>query len=134
LFYIWLAWSHNWYHGFDELTRVFFIWQFLFQFHYSTLGWLWIKLHDLFWFTFYEVISVLWLKSRVWLVNLVDLSFFSLIHNFFYFIFQHWIDYELGFMIYFGLLSMRLSCFYYLGHVFCGLTRVNLGCFIVSYF
>jgi hypothetical protein len=42
--------------------------------------------------------------------------------------------YELIFMIYFGLFYMRLSRFYDLSHVLCGLTRVNSGRFIVSCF
>jgi hypothetical protein len=43
-------------------------------------------------------------------------------------------DYELCFMIYFGLLFMRLSRFYDSGYVFCGLTQVDLSRFIVSWF
>jgi hypothetical protein len=93
------------------------------------LGWLWIRFHDLFLFGFYEIILVLWLNlllicfffyeviSVSWLklwVNLIDSSFFCIFLNdfFFNFILQHWVDYELGLMIYFCLVSMRLSWSY----------------------
>jgi hypothetical protein len=86
-----------------------------------------------FWFAFYEVISVSWLKS--W-VNLIDSSFFCIFLNdfFFNFILQHSVDYELDLIIYFGLLYTRLSWSYDSGHVFRGLTRVDCGHFIVSCF
>ena len=113
LLYTWLARSCNPCHGFGRLTPVLFIffnWQFFFQFHHSTLGWLGIRFHDLFWFALYKVISVSLLKSRVWRVNLFNSSFYWLFYwIFFYFILQHLVDYELGLMNYFGLLSMGLS-------------------------
>jgi hypothetical protein len=89
------------------------------------------------WFIFYEVISISWLELRVWWVNPIDSSFFFLVFfnwYFFNFIFQHWIDYELNFMIYFSLFSMSLYRSYDLGHVFCRLTCVDWGRFIVSCF
>jgi hypothetical protein len=52
---------------------------------------------------------------------------------FFQFHLLHWVDYELDFMIYFGLFSMRLSPFYDLDHMFCRLTRVDWGSFIVFF-
>jgi len=55
---------------FGELTRVdlsFFhsFFNFFFQFHPSTLGWLRIRLHNLFWFTFYEFIMVS--RPKLWI-------------------------------------------------------------------
>jgi hypothetical protein len=49
---------------------------FFFQFHHPTLGWLWIRLHDLFQFDFYEVISISWLESQVWRVTQLTWVFF----------------------------------------------------------
>jgi hypothetical protein len=40
------------------------------------LGWLWIRLHDLFQFDFYEVISISWLESQVWRVTQLTWVFF----------------------------------------------------------
>jgi hypothetical protein len=49
---------------------------FFFKFHFSALGWLKIKLYNLFWFIFYEVILVLWSRSWIWWVNSVFLNWF----------------------------------------------------------
>ena len=49
-------------------------------------------------------------------------GFFFLI--FFNFIIQYWVDWELSFIVYFGLCSMRLSWFYDLDHEFGRLTRM----------
>ena len=54
---MWLARSHNPCHEFDWLTS-FFNWQFFFSNFILTLGWLEIRLHNLFEFAFYEVILV----------------------------------------------------------------------------
>jgi hypothetical protein len=51
--------------GWIKLTWVVFCVLFLiifFQFHLSTLSWLRIELHNLFWFAFYGVFLVLWPK------------------------------------------------------------------------
>jgi hypothetical protein len=124
---------------YTRLTQVFFflLIDFFFQFYSSTLDWLGISLNDLFWFDFYKVILVSRLGSWVWSVNPVDLSLFYLflIDVFFFsFTLQYWVDYELGFMVCYDLLFMRLSLFYDSCHVFCELNRVDSGCFIVSYF
>jgi len=111
LLYTWLAQSFNPCHGFGGLTPilfVFFNWYFFFQFHHSTLGWLEIRFHDLFWFAWYKIISVSLLESRVWRVNFVNSSFYWLfLLEFFLFHPSHLVDYELGLMNYFGLLSIR---------------------------
>ena len=44
------------------------------------------------------------------------------------------VDYELGFMIYFDLLFMRLSKSYNSSYVFCELPEIESSCFIVSCF
>jgi hypothetical protein len=138
LLYTWLVRSYNPCHGFGGLTPVLFIffnWQFLFQFHHLTLGWLRIKFHDLFWFALYKVISVSLLKSRVWRVNLFNSSlYWPFLLEFFLF---HpstfgwlWIrPHELFWFAFYGVISVLCS-----GHVFCGLTRINSYCFVVSYF
>jgi hypothetical protein len=50
------------------------------------------------------------------------------------FIIQHWIDWELSFMICFGLLSMRLSISHDSGHGFGGLTMVISSRFLYLFF
>jgi hypothetical protein len=98
-------------------------------------GWLRIRFHDLFWFGLYKVISVSLLKSRVWWVNLVNSSFYWLfLLEFFLFhpsIFGWlWIrPHELFWFAFYEVISVLCS-----GHVFCGLTRINSYCFVVSYF
>ena len=65
-----------------------------------------------------------------WQVNSVDSSFFFVFFSltiFFNFIIKYWIDY-------FYLLSMRLSRFYDLDHMFSKLTFIDSGLFIVSCF
>ena len=47
--------------------ELFFIFLIFFQFYPSTLSGLEIMLHNLFWFVFYDVISVLWPGSYIWL-------------------------------------------------------------------
>jgi len=111
----------------SSLFSLFLIDHF-FQFNHSTSSWLGIRRHDLFWFVFYEVLSASWLESRVWRVNPVDLSFFffKLFHwHFLYFMIWHWFDCELGFMIYFVLLSLRLASLMLRSRVL----RVNPGRF-----
>jgi hypothetical protein len=71
-------------------------------------------LHNLLCFVLSYVISVSWPESRVWLLIHVDSgyffsSFFKIKSFFFNFIFQHWINSELYFIIYFYLFYMRLS-------------------------
>jgi hypothetical protein len=131
--------SHNLCCGFGGLTWL--SWVFFFNWYFFLISSFNIELidnytHDLFWFVFYEVILISWFESRIWRVNSVDSSFFFNFVNwcFFNFIFQHWVDYELDLIIYFCLFSMRLSRSYDLDHMFCKLTRVDWGCFIVSCF
>jgi hypothetical protein len=111
--------------GYLEFVFSLFNWPLFFQFNHSTSSWLGIRLHDLFWFVFYEVLLASWLESRVWRVNPADLSFFFKLFDwhFLYFMIRHWFDCELGFMICFVLLSMRLSSLMLESRVL----RVNLG-------
>jgi hypothetical protein len=99
--------------GFNKLTlltRCFFLFLidvfFSSQFHLLILGWLGIRLRDLFWYTYYEVISIFWLRSWVWRVErgwlesfLVSFFFIFFFYNF---IFYHWVDWELNFIICFN--------------------------------
>jgi hypothetical protein len=59
--------------GLIQLTRVFFFvffnWYFFFLFHPLAFGKLWIRFHNLFWFIFYKVISILWLGSCILRIN-----------------------------------------------------------------
>jgi hypothetical protein len=50
---------------------IFFNWYFftISSFSICFFFFLWIKLHDLFWFVLYEIISVLWFESRVMRLN-----------------------------------------------------------------
>jgi hypothetical protein len=81
-------------------------------------------------------VSIAWPMSWVWQINSVILKKFSifLINIFFSFIIQYLVDYELRFVICFGLFSMKLSQFHDSGHGFCELTRVNLCHFIFIFF
>jgi len=77
LFFMRLFQSYNLGWGFHKLTQVnlgicfllFFNIIYFFQFHSSILGWLGIDLHNLFWFSFYIVITILWHGSQIWQVN-----------------------------------------------------------------
>ena len=69
----------------------------------------------------------------VWRVNSIFFYLF-IIDIFFNFIIQYWVDCELNFMIYFGLLFIRLSWFYDSGRVFCELSRVNSGLLLYNIF
>jgi hypothetical protein len=62
--------------GWLVYSFVSFIYLIFFQFHPSTLDLLGIELHNLFWFTLYEVIPVTWTKLWVWRVNLGWLKLF----------------------------------------------------------
>lgn len=55
-------------HKFNKLTQVAFS-GFFFQFHPFALSWLKIRLYNLFWFVFNEIIIVLQLGSRILHVN-----------------------------------------------------------------
>ena len=76
-----LSWSYNLDYGFCRLTQLtwvfypFFYW-FFFNFIFQHLSWLGINFHNLFWFVFYEVVTVSWLKLKVWQVNQGWLRFF----------------------------------------------------------
>ena len=84
------------------------------------LNWLRIRLHNLFQFAFYEVISITWHKLRLWQINSGWLIFFCLLFIDFFFnlVLQYWIDWKLIFIVYFGLFSIRLSQSHNLGHEF----------------
>ena len=94
-----------------------------------------IGLYNLLWFTFFMVVSVSWFMSRVWRVNLVDLSFFywHLFFQFYHSTFSTfgwlWLDCH-----FFGLFSIISSQSYDLGHEFYALTKVDLNRFIVFFF
>jgi hypothetical protein len=92
-----------------RFTQVFFPFPDLFsQFYPSILSWFRIRLLDLFWFEFNDIIFVSWLRSRVSWVNLDWLelffvSFFNIILNF-NFIIQHYVYWKLNFIISFNIL------------------------------
>jgi len=71
--------------------------------------------------------------QRVWCVNLIELSFFLIDNFFFNLIFQHWVDRQLYFMIYFGLFFMRLSQFYDSSREFGGLTQLTRVFFFIFF-
>jgi hypothetical protein len=111
-----------WYHDsgrefcrLDVLPRISFFYHFLInyfsQLHPSTLGWLRIKLHNLFiLFVFYGIIMVLWSESGVLRVSRVNLSFFPFINWFFFYFHPStliWLRIELYIFFYF--LFMKLS-------------------------
>jgi hypothetical protein len=85
-----------------------------------------IVLHDLFWYSFYEVSSLM-----TWVANLASYPEFFLI--FFNFIFQYFIDLELGFIIYFALTFMRFFWSYNPSWLD-GLTQVGPSCFSCPFF
>jgi len=62
-------------------------------------------------FAFYWVVPILWPESRVWQVNPIDSVSFIFLVDFFFSIlsFNIVFDWELEFMIYFGLIFIRLS-------------------------
>jgi hypothetical protein len=122
--------SHNLCHEFDELTWVLFL---IDNFFFNFILQHWVDC-ELGFMIYFDLLSTRLFcshdSSRVFsgLTQLTRVFFLSsLIDTFFYFIFQQWIDYD--FMIYFGLLSIKLSCFYYLGHVFYRLTWIDSSCF-----
>ena len=91
-------------------------------------------LHNLFWFIFYEVVSILWLRSYVLWLNSGRLKLFYCI--FFRLIFlkkkinlQQWIYWKLGFIICFDLLYVKLSLFHDICRGFDKVTRVELSYF-----
>jgi len=123
--------------GFNRLTRVDLVFLvFFFKFHSSTLGWLRVVLHNLFWFSFYGVI--LRARLRILLVNPCQIELLWIcflwgypgvmtqghllcwLRTFFkkQFIIQHCVDWELSFIIYFNLLYMGLSQSYDLSNDF----------------
>jgi len=89
-----------------------------------------------FWYVFYEVFSIHDSGHEFDRLTRVDsghfFSIFFLIDIFSNFILQHWIDWELYFMIYFNLLSIRLSLSYSLD---CGFHKlIELTSVIFCYF
>jgi hypothetical protein len=69
------------------------------------------ELHNLFWFTFYEFITVSWLESRVLRVRQVNSGFFLSFFNWIFFFQFHTLTlgvWELKFIISFYFLSMEL--------------------------
>ena len=89
-----------------------FLINFFSQIHHLILGWLRIRLHDFFPFVFYKVILISWRKLQVWPVNSsrLELFLYHFFNQIFFLIlyFQHWIDWELSFIIYFNLLFIGL--------------------------
>jgi hypothetical protein len=77
----WLSWSYDLGHELGSFTRGGFVLfnYFVFQFHHLLLGWLEIRLHNLFWFGFYEVILVSW-SDRVYL-SMVVVIFQNVFHS-----------------------------------------------------
>ena len=76
--YIELSQSYDLGSGFDRFTRViflgFFLIDFCFQFHHLTLGWLKMKLYNLFWFILYGAIIVSYPNNRFNILTQVDSS------------------------------------------------------------
>ena len=111
---------------------------FFSQFHLSILGWLRIRLCDLFWYTYYEVISISWLRSWVWQVERGWLesflaSFFY--HSFlqFYLLSLSWLRIKLHNLFQF-FFSIGLSLFHNSRCGFGWLIQVDLGYFFLSFF
>ena len=107
-----------------------FLNDFFFQFDFLTFCWLRVTFY-LFQFALYEFILILWFEQWVWLVDLVDSSHLLL---FFYFILQHWVNWELDFTICFSVLFIKLSRSYNLSHRFRRLTQVNFCYFLLFFF
>jgi hypothetical protein len=133
-----LSWFYYSSHMFGRLTHAIFFSSFLifFKLHHSTLDWLRIVNHDLFRFSFYEVISVSWPGSRVRLVNSNwPKSFLCPFFNWFFFdfIIQHWVNWEMSFIIYLDFFSIGLSWSHDEGHEFSRLTQAARGVFFLNF-
>jgi hypothetical protein len=98
---------------------------FFFKLHSSTLGWLWVKFHNLFWFVFYGVISVLW--SMFDRLTKVDSTYF-LISSFNIELINNWV------YCFLFIFSIGLSRSHDLGNKFDRLIRVDLNrCNMLSF-
>jgi hypothetical protein len=103
--------------------RWFFV--FFFKLHSSTLGWLGVKFHNLFWFVFYGVISVLW--SMFDRLTKVDSTYF-LISSFNIGLINNWV------YCFLFIFSIGLSGSHDLGNKFDRLIRVDLNrCNMLSF-
>jgi len=131
--------------GFNKLTlltRCFFLFLidvfFSSQFHLLILGWLGIRLRDLFWYTYYEVISIFWLRSWVWRVERGWLESF-LVSFFYYFFFLQFYLLSLGWLriklynLFQFFFSIRLSLFHNSRCGFGWLIQVDLGYFFIFF-
>jgi len=85
------------------------------------------------WVSWFHLICFLWVittlrhESWIWQINFVDLILiFSFFIDFFQFILQYFIDWELCFMVCFDLFSIRLAFSHVSSHQFDGLTQVEL--------
>jgi len=85
------------------------------------LDWFEIEFHKFF-FSDFLFMNLSWSYDLDQGLGQLTWGFFYFI--FFNFIIQYWVDWELSFIVYFGLCSMRLSWFYDLDHGFGWLTRV----------
>jgi hypothetical protein len=87
------------------------------------LDWFGIEFHNFF-FDFLSM-NLSWYYDLGQGLGQLTWGFFSFSFSFFFnFIIQYWVDWELSFIVYFGLCSMRLSWFYDLDHEFGRLTRM----------
>ena len=73
----------NWW--INLVNSSFFFNKYFFKFHHSTLSLLKIRLYDLFWFTFYNVVLVSWPDSWVLRVNFIKIKSFYYVILFIYF-------------------------------------------------
>ena len=63
-----ILWLGSWFWLIDS-SNFFIFFKWFFQSHPLILGWLRIRICNLFWFFFYMVISVLWPGLQVWQIN-----------------------------------------------------------------
>jgi hypothetical protein len=110
-----------------------FLIDIFFQFHPSALGWLWIGFRDSYWFVFYEVILILWLRSCIFRVNPYRLRLFYCVMFLYWFFshFQHLTISLLKIKLHnlFWFTSMRLSQFHDFDFEFSRLIWVDSGYF-----
>jgi hypothetical protein len=118
------------------LKQCFDLFLFYFHIHPLILSILGIGLHIWFDFVFFKVILISWPKLLVLQVNPSLIEFFFCLFNWFFFnfIFQHWVHWELRFIIYLNLLSTWLTWSYDLSPEFNGLTWAFLYLFLIDFF
>jgi hypothetical protein len=127
--------SYSWFmHGvhYDNLSwlksffLIFFLYWFFFLFDPQILGWLGIKFRNFFSICFLLGYPILMMLCKFDQFTRVNSGYFFILFLFlFLFYSSSLVFWELGFMIFFDLLSMRLSWSYKPGHRFCSLIRID---------